>query len=200
MATNLIDLGHTRAPSHDDLPGLFADLTQLVGEPFRFARVSYGDELTLHFGDLEQARSVKLKDKRYGAYILGVHGSSWVLKSSSQPVVITSGMVMNALPAGFGKPLSKEEFGTETFVGSESRVVEAIPFVVKPVEGFGLALRMSDGSTLLILPTVVVSEEPEDEELPELSDWELLSPRGLLSAGPNLEWSFTPTEKPSPKQ
>ena len=74
MATNLIDLGHTRAPSHDDLPGLFADLTQLVGEPFRFARVSYGDELTLHFGDLEQARSVKLKDKRYGAYILGVAG------------------------------------------------------------------------------------------------------------------------------
>ena len=35
-------------------------------------RVSYGDELTLHFGDLRPARSPKLKAKPYGAYILGL--------------------------------------------------------------------------------------------------------------------------------
>ena len=49
---------------------------------------------------------------------------------------------------------------------------------------------MSDGSSLVVLPTLPESDEAEDEELPQLADWELLTPRGLLSAGPNLEWSF----------
>ena len=73
MATRLIDLGHALTASVDDMPGLEACLTQLVGEPFRFARVSYGDELTLHFGDLRPQRSPKLQ-QQYGTYVLGVQG------------------------------------------------------------------------------------------------------------------------------
>jgi hypothetical protein len=199
MGTNLIDLRQAREPSHDDLPGLYAYLAQLVGEPFRFTRVSYGDELTLHFGDLRPAHSPKLKSKRYGAYILGVRGSSWVMKSGPESVVIISfsGEEFNAPPPAFGKPLSKEELEAGQFVEPESRVLAATPFVVKPVEGFGLQLRMSDGSTLLILPTSPEPDEPEDEGLPKLADWELSTPRGLLSAGPNLTWFFTPAKDAS---
>lgn len=168
----------------------------MVGEPFRFARVSYGDELTLHFGDLRFARSPKLKHKQYGAYILGVRGASWILKSGRKPLVITSGAVSNPAPPEFGLPLSKEELENGTFVESESRVLAATPFIVKTVEGFGLQLQMSDGSTLLVLPT---ASEPDDEGLPELADWELSAPRGILSAGPNLGWSFTPARGSSPE-
>lgn len=53
----------------DNLSDLQVYLAQLVGEPFRFARVSYGDELTLHFGDLRPSRSPKV-----GKFFLrGVH-------------------------------------------------------------------------------------------------------------------------------
>ena len=50
MGTHLIDLRQARKRSPDDVAGLYSYLAQLVGEPFQFARVSYGDELTLHFG------------------------------------------------------------------------------------------------------------------------------------------------------
>ena len=67
METHLIDLRQAQEPSHGALSVLAAYLAQLVGEPFRLARVSYGDELTLHFGDLRPGRSPKLKHKLYGA-------------------------------------------------------------------------------------------------------------------------------------
>ena len=194
MGTNLIDLSQAQAPSSDQLPGLYAYLAQLAGEPFRFARVSYGDELTLHFGDLKPARSPKLKDKPYGTYILGLRGSPWVLKSGSEPVVVTAGILIDPTPAAFGTSLRKEELESKKLIEPESRVLTAAPFVVKPVDRFGLQLRMSDGSTLSVLPTIPEPDEPGDEGLPKLADWELLSPRGLLRAGPGLEWSYEPSE------
>ena len=74
MDTNLIDLRQAHRPASDDFRGLQGYLAKLVGEPFQFARVSYGDELTLHFGDLRPARSPKLKSMPYGAYVLGLRG------------------------------------------------------------------------------------------------------------------------------
>ena len=192
MGANLIDLRQAREPSHDGLSGLHGYLAQLVGEPFRFARVSYGDELTIHFGDLRPARSPSLKNKPFGAYVLGMRGSSWVLKAGLEPVVITSGTVSDPPLPRAGRPLSKEELEAGNFVEPESRVLAATPFVVHSVDGFGLELRMSDGTSLLVLPTIAEPDEPGDEGLPELADWELSTPRGLLSAGPNLEWSFAP--------
>ena len=47
MATHRIDFHQAHKPSPDDLPDLYARLAQLIGEPFRFARVSYGNERTL---------------------------------------------------------------------------------------------------------------------------------------------------------
>lgn len=188
--TNLIDLSQARTAAADDLAGLQACLAQLVGEPFQFARVSYGDELTLHFGDLRPARSPKLKGKPYGAYVVGTRGSPWVLKAGNDPLVITAGE--GSIPTEMGKPVSKQELESNPLIQQGSRVLSATPFAVKPANSFGLQIRVSDGSTLYILPSDSEVEEKGDEGLPELADWELSSPNGLLSAGPGLVWSFRP--------
>jgi hypothetical protein len=200
MVTNLIDLRQPGTSSNESIPALSAYLAQLIGEPFQFARVSYGDELTLHFGDLRPARSPRLRKLPYGDYILGMRGSSWVLKSGAEPVVITAGEVFGSSPSSFGTPLRKDELESGTYLEPGCRVIAATPFLVRPVDGFGLQLRMSDGSSLLVLPTSSEPDEVEDEDSPELADWELLSPRGLLSAGPALQWTFTPTTEPSPNR
>lgn len=193
MTTHLIDLRQPQDASTDNLSNLQAYLMQLVGEPFRFARVSYGDELTLHFGDLRPARSPKLRNKPYGSYILGVRGSPWVLKSGSEPLVLTAGIQGENFQSELGQPISKAELEANPLIPPESRVLTVTPFVVKPVNGFGLQLRFSDGSTLLILPTVSESElEETSPEIP-LADWELSSPQGLLNAGPGLSWIFQPS-------
>ena len=92
MAAHRIDFHQAHTPSSDGLPGLHARLTQLIGEPFRFARVSYGDELILHFGDLRPARSPKFKNKMSGVYILGMRASAWLLKSGSDAVIVEAGV------------------------------------------------------------------------------------------------------------
>lgn len=196
MTANLIDLRQGREAAPDYLPGLQAYLAQLVGEPFRFARVSYGDELTLHFGDLRPARSPKLKDRLYGTYILGVRASPWVLKAGNAPMVVAAGIDLDETASGFGRPVRKEDLEGNPPIQPDSRVLSALPFAVKPANGFGLQIRFSDGSAIHILPAPSDAEEggaSEDEALPELADWEVISPSGLLSAGPGLIWSFKPS-------
>ena len=188
--TNLIDLHKTRAAIPGDLSGLQSDLAQLVGEPFRFARVSYGDELTLHFGDLRPAKSPKLKGKLYGAYVFGSRGSPWIVKSGSQSLVLTAD-----LDGHPGEPVRKEDLEANPLVAPDSRVLAATAFVVKPANAHGVELRFSDGSTLRILPTLAEADDPADAALPALADWELASPAGLLSVGPGLTWSFAPSTR-----
>jgi hypothetical protein len=189
MATNLIDLRQASRAVPGDLSGLQAYLAPLIGEPFRFARVSYGDEVTLHFGDLHPARSPKLPKHMYGTYILSLRGSAWTLKSGSEPLVLTAGILSQPIAPSIGKPLAKEELESKQFIKAESMVLAALPFLVKPVNGYGLQLRMSDASTLFVVPTLEEPDTPNDERLPELADWELLSPHGLLRVGPGLKWS-----------
>jgi len=193
---NLIELRQPRNAVADDLAGLQGYLAQLIGEPFRFARVSYGDELTIHFGDLRPARSPKLKNHSYGSYILGVRGSSWVLKSELAAQLLTAGFDPDAIADPRVRPFRKEDLESSPLIQPESRVLSATPFIARPLNGFGLQLRVSDGSSLLIKPVMPEAEEPGDESLLELADWELATPSGLLSAGPGLVWSFKPTARP----
>ena len=120
MSATLIDFRQSRNPSGHDLDGLASVLAVLMGEPFQFARVSYGDELTLHFGELRPAKSPKLMGKMYGAYVLGVRASTWLLKSGTVPVVVGAGF-----PQAFGQPISKEALEAGTFVEPGSRIAEA---------------------------------------------------------------------------
>lgn len=193
MGPNLIGFTQASGPQ-TDLAGLKAYLAQLVGEPFQFVRLSYGDEPTLHFGDLRAPRSPKLKSKLYGTYVLGLRASAWILKSRTRAELITAGVLHDPLPPRFGQPVTRQELESGTIIAPQSRVQSATPFVVEPIGGMGLQLVMSDGSSLLALPQSPQPEASDEADLPELADWELLGPNGLLSAGPHLEWSFTPAK------
>lgn len=187
MAVSLVDLQSADGASQSPVSVLAARVAQLVGEPFRFVRMSYGDELTIHFGDLRPASSPKLKGKEYGAYILGVRASLWVLKSAATPAAVFGGVEADAA-GSMGRLLSSSEIESGTFIEPQSRVVSATPFEVKPALGFGLQLKFADGSALTILPEQ--HADGDDAALPEIGDWELLGPHGTLTAGPGVTWRF----------
>ncbi|MEX0718578.1 MAG: hypothetical protein WD066_18440 [Planctomycetaceae bacterium] len=189
MNLNVIDLKASHASARDDLSGLQAYLAQLIGQPFRFMRVSYGDELTLHLGDLRPGRSPKRSHALYGACIIGLRASSWILKSGTGALMVSSD---ESDSSAFAKTIDNEELETGRFIAPDSPVFEATPFVVAPVEAIALRLRFADGSELEVIPGPPEVDEPGDEALPEIGDWELLSPAGLLTAGPRLRWSFEP--------
>lgn len=194
MTTTLVDLRQRRQAGDSDVSGLQAYLAQLVGEPFQFARVSYGDELTLHFGDLRPGRSAR-SAKKYGAYVVGLRGSPWLLKSGSHPSVVTAGVPDVAVPASLGEQLRKDDLERGGFITPGSRVLAAVPIALPVVDSFALEVRLSDGSVLFALPGGPDGADPKsssDPEPPEVADWELLAPRGLLSAWPGLRWTFDP--------
>jgi len=188
MTIHLYDLRAPAAPKQSDLAGLEKQLSSLVGQPFRFVQVSYGDELTLHFGDVQPAKNPLLKGMPFGETILGVCGSHWVFKSGTEPIVICAGD--HGAQPELGPTLTNAELEEKSVVVPGSRVVSATPFVVLPIRGFGLDLRLSDGSSLLVLPTPPDPNPPGEEPLAPLADWELLTPRGLISAWPNLKWTY----------
>ena len=107
-------------------------------------------------------------------------------------MVVDGGALVDPLATALGTPLRREELEYRTWIEPGSRVLSASPFVVRPADGIGLSLRLSDGSSLSVLPAIPDADESDDQLLPELADWELLSPIGLLRAGPGLKWSFEP--------
>ncbi len=96
--TTLIDLDLTPKIESNNLEGLRAYLTQLIGEPFQFVRFSYGDELTLHFGTLKPAKSPKLKGKVYGSYVLGVLGVRGFSNQGRNPSCYPRGLTWTTSP------------------------------------------------------------------------------------------------------
>lgn len=114
------------------------------------------------------------------------------MKPGSEPVVVNGGALLDPFAAALGTPLRREELESGAWIEPGSRVLSASPFVVRPADGIGLSLRLSDGSSLSVLPAIPDADEPDERLLPEVADWELLSPIGLLKAGPGLKWSFEP--------
>ncbi|HEX4608814.1 MAG TPA: hypothetical protein VH092_11475, partial [Urbifossiella sp.] len=160
----------------------FPLLFRLVGEPFLFARRSYGDELVLHFGErrADPPRVIKGREWRYeyGTYSLHLRGSAWEAKGASgarDSSTIADGPREIELPTAAG-----------------ARVTAVIPFPVdRPeVTGFGLRVELSDGSAVVVIPTPDGDESataPDGTPLPPLADWELHSPYGNLVVGPGRE-------------
>lgn len=173
-----------------DLGPLYLLTTQLVGEPFQFARVGYGDEITLHFGTIRESRSPKLKDRRYGTYVLSLRGSQWVYKSALTPALVRSGLPIDLHSGKFGPPLGKQEIEAGSLIEPGTRVINADPYLWVRVGGIGIHLLLSDGSVLSLIPEA--AEPPDDSPYPELASWELLSPHGLVKTGPGPKWEFIP--------
>jgi hypothetical protein len=204
IAPRLIDFRQGQQIPEDPLPTLQAQLLQLVGEPFQFARVSYGDELTLHFGEVRAGRKPKSKHKAYGAYILGLRASPWLMKSDEW--LISAGVVPVPIPPATGKQLTKDDLEKGEYIKRDSRVLAAIAFAAKPADAYGLQIAMSDGKIVVIIPQIqapLTAEEEaiaEDEKLPEIADWELQTPQGLFSIGPGLRWTLKPKHDETAKQ
>ncbi len=149
----------------------------LVGEPFRHVRVSYGGELQLHFGELRQPKSAKLKGKLlYGSYILGLRASAWILSPGSADFTLTDGQLQPA-----GTPIEAGEVESGHAIPPGALVVSAGAFHVEPVDGIGLRVLLSDGSKLVVLPS---RSDGAEGDTP-VADWELFSPKGfVLQVGP----------------
>jgi len=177
-------------------------LLQLVGEPFLFSRRSYGDELVLHYGErlLGPVRRNKHGEFRYehGTHSLHLRGSAWVIKGGRIPSIANGGFHADPQPEladGVGQGNNERE----PPITPGARVTAAIPFSVEreAVKGFGLRIDLADGSSAIVLPTPEELDEepvPVGTTLPEIADWELRTPHGILVVGPGLKWEFTTPE------
>jgi hypothetical protein len=192
-------------PTTSDGTSFGAHLLQLVGEPYLFLRRSYGDELVLHFGERVQGapRKAKHGEFRYerGTCSLHLRGSAWVIKSGQVPAVLSGGLV-DEIGKALGEPLRPSNVETEASIAPGARVTAVIPFRVErpPVDGIGVRIDLSDGSTVVVIPTPDEPQEspPEGTTLYEMADWELQTPHGTLQVGPGLKWHFVLPSSHSP--
>jgi len=181
------------SPAHD-LPTLSSMVIQLVGEKYLFARFGYGDELTLHFGTPREAKNSVLRAKgiRYGTYILRSRGSGWLLKSGIGNIAF-DGVQDHLNPAILNsqlKLIDEKDIETGNFLTPGVLVYEPFICTVKQVDGIGLRLDMTDGSSVLIVPAPDEPLEANSPELPEIADWELETPLGTLRVGPGQQWGW----------
>jgi hypothetical protein len=164
------------ASANDKL--LRAVLNQLVGLPFLFARASYEEELTLHFGEARPMKHPKLRHVLEGTYIVRTRDSGWVLSRDDSAVVMIAP----------GERPTAEDFRARLVYFSEAQgatVTSADPSVVSK-DGFepayALSLFLSDRWWVSIEPAL---ERPRSED--EVADWEVFTPQGVLLAGPGLK-------------
>jgi hypothetical protein len=179
--TAKIDLRDEQTKSTDPVL-LQVHLQQLVGEPFLHFRLSYGEELCLHFGQPREYTSPRLRHLVKGSYILATRASGWVLRSS--------------VPAVGTRCSGDEDWKavmTSELIQPGSIVSVATAQQATAV-GFILSLAMSDGASFQITPQSILSGESEHD----LADWELSTPHErLLQVGPGLEWSYLSTRRKS---
>jgi len=181
-------------PRSEDREEIRSLLNRLVGKPFLFFKVSYGDELTIHLGELVPYLSPKMKDHKKGAYIVALRASAWVLESGLEPgLLYTSGDRLTLRASSRVTTLDWEEIESRPIIRPRAIVIDII-FEATPAELI-LGLRFSDGSILMILPDR--SADPKDDGEEPLTDWEVFMPRHrVLKAGPGPFWSYTDSRTP----
>ena len=168
---------------------LLAYFQQLVGQPFLLCRVSYGDELSLHFGEPRPYRSPKLKHLVKGSYVLGLRASRWHLRSESPPIVVIGSLPDSVQPNGSIRTLTNRELEQANYIQRGALVMTAN--VIPNGSGYGLSLEFSDGASLIAVP-----ERADPGET--VADWELFTPYSrLLRVGPGLTWEYIDSQKPS---
>lgn len=178
-------------------------LQQLVGQPFLHFRFSYGDELSLHFGQPRPYSTPKLKHLVKGSYILGTRASRWFLRSESPPIIVLGTKDFEPHDPSGLTPLSKAELERSEVIQRGARIVLAtpVPFTLPPSEvfpgtpvfGYGLSLYLSDGSSIVIAPEWEPIPPHSDQEI---ADWELFTPyERYLRVGPGEWWSYLPSRQ-----
>ena len=189
----MVDFRGTAPRTRDDIRGLRPYLFQLMGEPFLFARESYGGELTLHFGQEVELPPFRGRRLTEGTHILNLRASVWAGKSVPWASYISGedlGPSSNAVPITLND-LEKRPLITpgERIVSIEARAFHGIGWP----GGIELGIRFSDGSFIEIKPR----HDPEDPVY-DLADWELFTPyRRYIKAGPGVQWEYSPSDQQS---
>ena len=150
----------------DDLKPLCELIRPMIGELCWQAKLSYGDQLVLDFG---QQRS---PDWKAGTWYLESRGTGWRLLAPDDTILAADDS---------GTRLSNEEHEAverKLQIVIDSRVAD---FSVHH-PSLALALRFSNQYRLIIEP------KAEDNAF-DLSYWELMMPNGHLNVGPGLRWS-----------
>ena len=182
-----------------DLGDLRTLLRQLIGQPFRFFRVSYGDELRLHLGSLVELPNPRTKRLLRGSYVLGARSSAWFVTSAPRSMLLASDDVHVRTSPGPNRVVDIRQIEVGNYISPGAIVVGVMADLALP--GFILNLLFNDGSTVFIGPNF---EEPKDEadearEIQEgepevdleISDWELLTPHSrILRSGPGGRWCY----------
>ena len=201
----LIDLKEIR---HDgsDLSDLQAMLKQLVGQPFLFFRVSYGDELRFHLGDLQSDSNPRMRGRTKGSYIVGARASLWMVYSAPQHVLATSDddRARPSETQAVARWVDIKTIETGGFITPGSIITSAGADHSAP--GFSLRLHFSDGSTAYTRPAPDPDEvEPDGEEGSpdvgglDIPDWEVLTThQRILKVGPGPRWSYLDSTRKRP--
>ena len=163
----------------------------LVGLPYLFSRLTYADEVTIHFGEERRHTHPKLSGKVRGTHIVSLRGSAWLLRSEVKSIVIGSGFSSLMGPIGVVSKYNMTALESGALIEPNATVVKATPMAVEPLNAIGLTLELSDGSMFLILPTAPDASDADD--LPEPADWELLTPTRLLRVGPGSNIEINPS-------
>lgn len=70
-----------------DLRELEAYIQKMMGQTCSKARLSYGDELQLHFGIMTPSTRKTLSHIKNGQWMLGARASDWIISSSGKAIV-----------------------------------------------------------------------------------------------------------------
>jgi len=187
MSTAELCSGSTGGVSLEVLSELKKELAATIeGLPYLFARSTYSNELTLHFGSERGHTHSKLQGKVRGSHILSVRGSAWLLQSGVRPVLVGCGVDLISPPPDEVKPFNVTALESGALIGPGATVARATPITVAHVNAIVLRLDLDDGSVFTILPT---PPGKEDTDLPEPADWELLTPSKVLRVGPGPNFS-----------
>lgn len=133
----------------------------MVGQPYLFAKYSYGNELTIHFGKAFEHHYGN-RQWTIGSHVLSLRASPWIFHSLPQQMVIVN----------FDE--NYQPVIDNTFVKSGTTVTHISAFTIVGDEnrkGIALIIHFEDGSLFQALP--ISSDET-------ISDWELLMPNKLI--------------------
>jgi len=150
-----------------DLRIVHTIVDRLLCETCWQAKFSYGDELTLHFGDRVSYAQSSMANLEKGSWILGTRGTNWQLSRASHCIVNSD--------------------ATPEIMRENVRQIEGLALTALDINypSLGLILTFEEQLQLSVLPCLA------DDEY-ELPYWELFTPEHyVLKVGSRLTWSYT---------
>jgi hypothetical protein len=172
----------TTVPIPTDDAKLLSILGEMVGLPFLFARPSYGEELTLHFGESHAMSHPKLCHLNEGSHIVRTRLSGWEWLRQGEP------------PIGMGP---REEISSDDMHKRCDLLNQLLPKGTSVLSAHprerseggavqrDLVVIFSDWSRLLVNPDGEQQIVESDEE--EIADWEIITTDGCLLVGPGRQ-------------